>query len=157
VRVHRELLERQRVPESLVGKGIWDERFESIRGFERHLTRNGTVIRKFFLHVSRDEQKRRFLERLDRPEKHWKFSGADAAERQHWKAYMKAYEDVVRHTATPESPWFVVPADNKWFTRIVVAAAVIDALASLDLRYPKVGEAKRKELAAARADLLAES
>ena len=156
VRVHRELLERQRIPPSLVTKSIWKERYESIRDFERHLTRNGTVIRKFFLHVSRDEQKKRFLERLDRPDKHWKFSGSDAAERQHWKAYMKAYEEMVRHTATPEAPWFVVPADNKWFTRVVVAAAVIDALASLDLHYPKVGKAKLKELAAARAALMAE-
>jgi len=156
VRVHRELLERQRIPPALVTKHIWKERYESIRDFERHLTRNGTVIRKFFLHVSRDEQKQRFLERLDRPDKHWKFSGSDAAERRHWKAYMEAYEEMVRHTATPESPWFVVPANHKWFTRVVVAAAVIDALASLDLEYPKVGKAKRKELAAARAALLAD-
>jgi len=156
VRVHRELLERQRIPPSLVGKRVWKERYESIRDFERHLTRNGTVIRKFFLHVSPEEQKRRFLDRLDRPDKHWKFSASDAAEREYWDAYMEAYEDMVRHTATPESPWFVVPADHKWFTRVVVAAAVIDALASLDLRYPKVGKARLKALATARAALLQE-
>ena len=157
VRVHRELLERQRIPPSLVGRRVWKERYESIRDFERHLTRNGTVIRKFFLHVSRDEQKQRFLDRLDRPEKHWKFSAADAAERRHWRAYMKAYEDMVRHTATPNAPWYVVPADHKWFTRTVVAAAIVDALASLDLKYPKVGKARRTELEAARAALVADN
>jgi len=156
VRVHPELLERQRIPPSLVGTRIWEERFESIRTFERHLTRNGTVIRKFFLHVSRDEQKQRFLDRLDRPEKHWKFSASDVAERRRWDAYMKAYEDMVRHTATPEAPWYVVPADHKWFTRLVVAAAIVDALASLDLKYPKVGRARQKEIEAAKAALLAQ-
>ena len=156
VRVHPELLERQRIPPSLVGKRIWAERFENIRSFERHLTRNGTVIRKFFLHVSRDEQKQRFLDRLDRPEKHWKFSVSDVVERRRWDAYMKAYEDMVRHTATPDAPWYVVPADHKWFTRLVVAAAIVDALASLDLKYPKVGRARRKEVEAAKAALLAQ-
>jgi len=156
VRVHGELLERQRIPR-LVGKGIWKERYESIRDFERHLTRNGTVIRKFFLHVSRDEQKQRFIDRLDRPEKHWKFSASDVAERRHWHAYMEAYENMVRHTATPEAPWYVVPADHKWFTRTVVAAAIVDALASLDLKYPQVGKARLTELEAARAGLVADN
>jgi PPK2 family polyphosphate:nucleotide phosphotransferase len=154
VRVHPELLAHQKMPPSLVTKGIWKERAEDIVSFERYLARNGTVIRKFFLHVSRDEQKRRFLERIENPEKNWKFSPTDAKERAHWKAYMEAYEDTIRRTATPEAPWYVVPADNKWFTRIVVAAAVIDALASLGLEYPEVSDAKRKDLAAAKRVLL---
>ena len=120
-----------------------------------YLTRNGTVVRKFFLHVSNEEQQRRFLSRLDEPEKNWKFSANDAKERRFWDDYMHAYEETIRGTATKDSPWYVVPADNKWFTRVVVAAAVIDALASLDLHFPKVDEAKRKELAAARTALLA--
>jgi PPK2 family polyphosphate:nucleotide phosphotransferase len=156
VRVHPEILGRQKLPAPLVTKGIWQERFEDINHFERYLTRNGTVIRKFFLHVSRAEQRRRFLERLEQPEKNWKFSLADAQERQHWKQYMQAYEDMIRHTATPHAPWFVVPADQKWFTRVVVAAAVIDALADLALEYPKVDAAKKKDLEAARAALKAE-
>lgn len=156
VRVHRELLDRQHLPASLVGKRIWKERYQSIRDFERHLTRNGTIVRKFLLHVSRDEQKRRFLDRIDRPDKQWKFSSTDTDDRRHWNAYMEAYEDVVRHTATPEAPWFVVPADHKWFTRIVVAGVVVETLASLDLSYPKVDRVKRRELAAARRALLAE-
>lgn len=150
VRVHPEFLAKQQLPPRLVTKRIWKERFEDIRDVERHLFRSGVLVRKFFLHVSKKEQKKRFLERLDRPEKNWKFSASDVAEREHWDEYMAAYEDMVRHTATPEAPWFVVPADNKWFTRIVVAAAVGEALASLKLHYPVVGEAKRKELAAAR-------
>jgi PPK2 family polyphosphate:nucleotide phosphotransferase len=156
VRVHPEFLEKQRLPFDLVTKGIWNERFQDIRSFERYLTRNGVAIRKFFLHVSKGEQKRRFLERLETPEKNWKFSATDTQERGHWSAYMAAYEDMIRNTATKDAPWYVVPADNKWFTRVVVAAAIIDALASLDVKYPKVGPEKLKELAAARRALLAE-
>jgi PPK2 family polyphosphate:nucleotide phosphotransferase len=155
VRVHSELLAKQKVPPRLITKSIWEDRYEDIRNIERYLTRNGVVIRKFFLHVSAGEQKKRFLERLDNPTKNWKFSSADSRERGFWKDYMKAYEDAICNTATEEAPWFVVPADNKWFTRVVVAAAVIDALASLDLRYPKVDEAKRQELAAAKRELTA--
>jgi PPK2 family polyphosphate:nucleotide phosphotransferase len=150
VRVHPEILERQKLPAELITKNIWEERHKDIRNFERYLSRNGILIRKFFLHVSKGEQKKRFLERLDKPEKNWKFSAGDAAERQHWDSYMEAYEDAIRDTATRAAPWYVVPADNKWFTRIVVAAAVIDALASLDLEYPKVGKEQMRELAAAR-------
>lgn len=150
VRVHPEYLAKQKLPPELVAGDIWKERFHDIRAFERYLSRNGVLIRKFFLHVSRKEQKRRFMERLDRPEKNWKFSSADVQERGFWKDYMDAYEDMIRHTATKEAPWYVVPADNKWFTRLVVAAAVIDALSSLGLHYPEVGPEKRKELAAAR-------
>lgn len=150
VRVHEEILAKQKLPEKLVTKHIWDERFQDIRNFEKYLTRNGTIVRKFFLHVSRGEQKKRFLERIDNPEKNWKFSSADAKERGHWDEYMKAYEDMIRNTSTKDSPWFVVPADNKWFTRLVVAAAVIEALASLELEYPEVGENKLIELAEAK-------
>jgi PPK2 family polyphosphate:nucleotide phosphotransferase len=156
VRVHPGILASQKIPAPLVTKHIWRDRFEDINAFERYLTRNGVAIRKFFLHVSKAEQRKRFLERLERPDKNWKFSMADAKERGCWKDYMRAYEDMIRHTATPEAPWFVVPADNKWFTRVVVAGAVIDALADLDLHYPKVGKAKKKELAAARVALKAE-
>jgi PPK2 family polyphosphate:nucleotide phosphotransferase len=155
VRVHPEFLAGQKLPERCVTKRIWDERFQDIRAFERYLHRNGTIVLKFFLHVSRDEQKRRFLERLDLPEKNWKFSATDAKSRAFWDDYMKAYEETIRETATKDSPWYVVPADNKWFTRVVVAAAVIDALASLDLAYPIVNEAKKKELAEARKLLIA--
>ena len=150
VRVHKEILDRQKLPEKLISKHIWDERFQDIRNFEKYLNRNGTIVKKFFLHVSKDEQKRRFLERIDKPEKNWKFSSADAKERGHWDEYMKAYEDMIRNTATKDSPWYVVPADNKWFTRLVVSAAVIDSLASLDLEYPEVGETKLKELTEAK-------
>jgi len=153
VRVHPELLKKQKMPPELVGDDIWKDRFQDIRAFERYLGRNGVLVRKFFLHVSKQEQKRRFLERLDNPAKNWKFSASDAAEREHWGAYMKAYEDMIRHTATTGAPWFVVPADNKWFTRVIVAAAVIDGLASLDLAYPEVSKAQREQLAAARAAL----
>ncbi|NLF39941.1 polyphosphate kinase 2 family protein [bacterium] len=156
VRVHEGLLAKQKIPKRLVDKRIWKNRFEDIAAFERYLHRNGILVRKFFLHVSHKEQKKRFLERLERPDKHWKFSATDARERQYWKDYMAAYEDMIRHTATKDSPWYVVPADSKWFTRIVVAAAVIDALASLKLRYPEVGREKMKELAAAKRELLAE-
>jgi len=155
VRVHPELLAKQKVPPHLITKDIWEARYEDIRNVERYLTRNGVVIRKFFLHVSADEQKKRFLERLDDPVKNWKFSSNDARERGFWKDYMKAYEDMICNTATDDAPWYVVPADNKWFTRVVVAAAVIDALDSLDLRYPEVGEAQRKELAVAKKELTA--
>ena len=155
-RVHPEILARQKLPRHLVTKDVWEERFEDIRSFERYLTRNGVVVRKFFLHVSRKEQKRRFLDRLDDPAKNWKFSTSDVKERASWKAYMEAYEDTIRHTASKFAPWYVVPANNKWFTRIVVAAAIIDALASLDLEYPEVDEAKLKELRAARRALVAE-
>ncbi|HJU60671.1 MAG TPA: polyphosphate kinase 2 family protein [Candidatus Binatia bacterium] len=150
VRVHREFLEKQKLPPKLVTKDIWNERFQDIRNFERYLTRNGVVIRKFFLHVSNKEQKKRFLERIEEPEKNWKFSANDAKEREHWDEYMEAYEDMIRNTAMKGAPWYVVPADNKWFTRVVVAAAVIDALADLDLHYPKVSDEKLKELAAAK-------
>jgi PPK2 family polyphosphate:nucleotide phosphotransferase len=150
VRVHREFLGAQKLPPELVTKKIWEERFRDIRGFEEYLARNGVVVRKFFLHVSKKEQKRRFLERLENPEKNWKFSPNDVKEREFWNDYMAAYEDTIRNTATNDAPWYVVPADNKWFTRVVIAAAVIDALASLDLEYPKVAKEKRKELAAAK-------
>jgi PPK2 family polyphosphate:nucleotide phosphotransferase len=154
VRVHRELLAKEKLPPELVTKNIWEERFNDIRNFEQYLTRNGVLVRKFFLHVSKGEQLKRFLNRLDEPKKSWKFSAADVREREFWDNYMDAYENMVRHTATEESPWYVIPADNKWFTRVVVAAAVIDTLWSLDLRFPKVDEAKRKELADARKALL---
>ena len=155
VRVHPEYLRNQRLPSKLVGKDIWKERYEDICNVERYLSRNGVIIRKFFLHVSKKEQKNRFLERLDNPAKNWKFSPADAKEREHWDAYMEAYEEMIRHTASKHAPWYVVPADNKWFTRVVVGAAVIEALASLDLEFPKVGKEKLKELQATRAALLA--
>jgi polyphosphate kinase 2 (PPK2 family) len=156
VRVHREFLAKQQLPPPLVKKGIWQERFQDIRSFERYLARNGVVIRKFFLHVSKEEQKRRFLERVDTPAKNWKFSANDAKERGYWDAYMAAYEDMIRNTATKRAPWYVVPADNKWFTRLIVAAAVIDALASLDLKYPSVGPEKLKDLATVKRALQAE-
>ena len=154
VRVHPEFLEKQHLPPRLVTKDIWKDRFRDIRNFERYLTNNGVIVRKFFLHVSKKEQKRRFLERLDTPEKNWKFSTQDIKEREFWGDYMKAYEDTIRHTATTDAPWYVVPADNKWFTRVVVAAAVVDTLASLDLRYPKIDDEKRKDLAAAKRTLM---
>ncbi|HYY28228.1 MAG TPA: polyphosphate kinase 2 family protein [Chthoniobacterales bacterium] len=156
VRVHPELLAKQKIPRQLMSKNIWEERFEDIRNIERYLTRNGVIIRKFFLHVSAGEQKKRFLERIDNPAKNWKFSSNDSRERAFWKDYMKAYEDMVCNTATDYAPWYVVPADNKWFTRVVVAAVVVDALAELDLRYPEVGEAQRQQLAVAKEELLAD-
>jgi PPK2 family polyphosphate:nucleotide phosphotransferase len=155
VRVHPEFLAGQKLPEECVTKNIWDERFQDIRAFERYLHRNGTVVQKFFLHVSKKEQQRRFLERLENPDKNWKFSANDAKERGFWGDYMKAYEETIRETATEDSPWYVVPADNKWFTRVIVASAIIDTLASLNLQYPKVSAAKKKELAEAREVLLA--
>jgi PPK2 family polyphosphate:nucleotide phosphotransferase len=156
VRVHRELLERQRIPRELVGKKIWDQRYAHIRAFEDYLSRNGFVIRKFFLNVSYAEQRRRFLERLDNPEKHWKFSSADVREREHWNEYMAAYQTMIQNTASEAAPWYVVPADKKWYTRLIVAAAAIDAMASLNLGYPKVGAKQMKELASARKILLDE-
>jgi PPK2 family polyphosphate:nucleotide phosphotransferase len=154
VRVHPEILKSQKTPPSLVTKKIWDERFEDIRGLERHMTRSGTVIRKFFLNLSKKEQKRRFLERLEEPEKNWKFSAADIRERKYWDDYQDAYEDMIRNTATEDAPWYVVPADNKWFTRLVVSMALVETLESLDLAYPKVDPEKRKELEAAKKILL---
>ena len=150
VRVHPEFLKRQRLPEELVAKDLWKERFEDIRNLEQHLVRNGTVIRKFFLNVSNEEQSRRFLARLDEPDKNWKFSDADVKERQHWNEYMKAYEDMIRHTATPEAPWYVVPANHKWFMHLMVSAAIIDTLETLDLAYPQVDSDRLKELQNAR-------
>jgi len=150
VRVHPEILAKQKVPPSLITKRIWEERFQDIRGFERYLARNGILVVKFFLHLSANEQKRRFLERAEEPEKNWKFSGSDMAERSHWDEYQDAYEDMIRNTTTKDSPWYVVPADNKWFTRVVVGAAIVDTLASLDLAYPKVDKKRREEIASAR-------
>ena len=150
VRVHKEMLERERIPRSLVTKNIWDDRFADINAYEQYLSRNGVVIRKFFLNLSREEQKKRFMSRLDEPSKNWKFSAADIAERERWSDYMAAYEEMIQHTATPHAPWYVVPADKKWYTRLVVSAAIIDALEDLNLRYPVVGAAQRKELKAAR-------
>jgi PPK2 family polyphosphate:nucleotide phosphotransferase len=154
VRVHPEFLARQKIPPELVTSDIWKDRFQDIRNFERYLVRNGIVIRKFFLHVSKKEQKKRFLERVENPAKNWKFSASDLEERKFWEKYMEAYEEMIRQTAAPDAPWFVVPADNKWFTRVVIAAAVIDALASLNLSYPEVGKEKRKELAAVKRALM---
>ncbi|MBL8873363.1 MAG: polyphosphate kinase 2 family protein [Planctomycetaceae bacterium] len=156
VRVHKQILENQKLPPSLITKNIWDDRFEDIRNFEKYLTRNGVIIRKFFLNVSREEQKKRFMERLDHPEKNWKFSAADVKERGYWDDYMDAYQDMIRNTSTPDCPWYVVPADNKWYTRIVIAAAIIEALGSLDLHYPKVNAAMREELRLAREKLVGE-
>jgi PPK2 family polyphosphate:nucleotide phosphotransferase len=154
VRVHRAALKSEKLPPSRVTKDIWEERFEDIQCFERHMARNGTVIRKFFLHLSKKEQKRRFLARLEEPEKNWKFSAADIHERAYWDDYQKAYEDMIRNTATRHAPWYVVPADNKWFTHLVVAAAIVETLEELGLSYPKVDPAKQKELQAARKTLL---
>jgi PPK2 family polyphosphate:nucleotide phosphotransferase len=153
VRVHPEILAGQHLPARFVGKKVWDQRLEDIAGYERYLARNGFAILKFFLNVSKKEQKRRFLERLDEPEKHWKFSTSDVRERAHWKGYMQAYEEAIRATAAEHAPWFVVPADEKWFTRLVVAAAIVETLEGLDLAFPKVPDAKREELALARAQL----
>lgn len=156
VQVHPEMLKKQRVPERLITSKVWKHRYEDIRAFESHLSRNGTLVRKFFLNVSAEEQKRRFLDRANDPAKNWKFSSSDMKERAHWDSYAKAYQKMIRETATPESPWYVVPADNKWYTRIVVASAIIDALASLKLRYPTVDAQKLEELAEAKAVLMRE-
>ena len=153
VKVHQDILAKQKLPKTLVTKRIWEERYEDIRAFERYLARQGYLVLKFFLHVSKKAQRERFLERLDRPEKNWKFSLADAKERGYWGAYQRAYEDMIRATAAPHAPWYVVPADKKWFSRLVVAGAVIEAIERLGLAYPKVDEAKKKELQAARAAL----
>jgi PPK2 family polyphosphate:nucleotide phosphotransferase len=151
VRVHPQILARQKLPPALVTDRIWKERYQDIRDFERFLSRNGTVIRKFFLHVSREEQRARFLARLDEPEKNWKFSAADVAERRHWDEYMKAYQDALEATSTDEAPWYVIPADHKWFTRLAVADVIVEAMEGLDLHFPEVSEAQRQELARARA------
>jgi len=153
VRVHREMLERQQLPPEVVGRKVWDDRLADIAAFERYLARNGVLILKFFLNVSRKEQKRRFMERLDHPEKNWKFSAADVKERSFWNDYMRAYQEAIRGTAAKHAPWYVVPADKKWYTRLVVAAAIVDAINRLDLAYPKVDAAQRRALAAARATL----
>lgn len=153
VRVHQELLAKQHLPPQLITKKIWAERMEDMCCFESFLTRNGIIVRKFFLNVSKEEQKRRFLKRLDEPEKNWKFSEADVHERQHWDEYMKAYEEMIQQTATPYAPWYVVPADHKWFTRLVVSSVIIQTLKDLKLSYPKVDPARRKELEAARSAL----
>ena len=156
VRVHQNILGKQQLPSELVTKNIWRERFEDINGYERYLGRQGVLVRKFFLYVSKDEQRKRFLERLAEPEKHWKFSPADVGERSHFASYMAAYEDMIRHTATETAPWYVVPADRKWFTRLVVSAAIIDAIESLDPRYPEVDPAVRAEFKKMKASLEAE-
>jgi PPK2 family polyphosphate:nucleotide phosphotransferase len=153
VRVHPKILENEKLPEPLVTKHIWQERFEDINNYERYAVRNGIAVVKFFLHLSKKEQKRRFLERLDTPQKNWKFSAADVKERQFWDAYQDAYEDMIRHTASKHAPWYVVPADNKWFTRIVVAQAVVEALTAMDLKYPKLTSVARAELKLARQQL----
>jgi PPK2 family polyphosphate:nucleotide phosphotransferase len=153
VRVHKELLEREKMPPSLVTKDIWNERFADINAYEQYLSRNGVVIRKFFLNLSKEEQKRRFLKRLDEPDKNWKLSSADIAERERWPEYMTAYEEMIQNTATPHAPWYVVPADNKWYTRLVVAAAIVHAMEDLNLHYPTVDADQRKELKAARTAL----
>jgi PPK2 family polyphosphate:nucleotide phosphotransferase len=155
VRVHPEFLDKQKLSPKLITENIWKSRFKDIRNFERYLSHNGTIIRKFYLHLSKGEQKRRFLGRLNDPDKNWKFSSNDTKEREHWRDYMTAYEETIRRTATKSAPWYVVPADNKWFTRVVVAAAVIEALSSLDLAYPHVGKEKLEELEAARQALTA--
>jgi PPK2 family polyphosphate:nucleotide phosphotransferase len=154
VRVHPEFLAKQKIPPELVTKRIWDERFEDIRNWERYLTRNGIKVVKFFLHLSKKEQRRRFLERAEQLEKNWKFSASDMAEREHWDEYQEAYEQMIRNTATKDSPWYVVPADNKWFTRVIIAAAVVDTLASLNLAYPTVDKARLEEIAKAKQALL---
>jgi PPK2 family polyphosphate:nucleotide phosphotransferase len=156
VRVHREYLEKEHLPPELVEKNIWRARFEDICNLESYLTRNGIVIRKFFLHVSKEEQRQRFLRRLDEPEKNWKFSEGDVRERAYFNAYMHAYEDMIRHTATTQAPWYVVPADHKWFMHAVVSSAILETLRSLKLSYPVVDKDRRKGLAAARAKLLRE-
>ena len=156
VRVHQEFLTAQKTPPKLVDKGIWDERLTDIARFEDYLTRQGVVILKFYLNLSRKEQKKRFMERLDKPDKNWKFSASDVRERRYWDDYVHAYEEAIQTTASKDAPWFVVPADNKWFTRLVVAAAIVEAVEELDLKYPKVTAEQKKDLAAARAELEAE-
>jgi PPK2 family polyphosphate:nucleotide phosphotransferase len=157
VRVHEDILKRQKLPPQVMGKRIWDERLADIAHFEGYLTRQGVVILKFFLNLSREEQKKRFMKRLDTPEKNWKFSASDVHERRYWRDYMRSFEDAIRATASEHAPWYVVPADNKWFTRLVVAAAIVEAVEQLDLAYPKVSAEQKKELAAAREELARES
>jgi len=154
VRVHRHLLDNQQLPKELMGKDIWEQRYEDIRNFEKYLTRNGVIVMKFFLHLSRGEQKKRFLERLEMPQKNWKFSMADIKERGFWKDYEKAFEEMIESTATKYAPWFVIPADNKWFSRLAVAGAIIDRLHALDLQFPEVDAEKKAELARVRKALL---
>ena len=156
VRVHPTLLRAERLPDELITKHIWDQRYEDINAYEEYLTRNGVMIRKFFLHVSKEEQKKRFLERLEDPKKNWKFAMADVSERGFWKNYQEAYEEMIQNTAAKHAPWFVVPADNKWFTRLIVASAIIQALDELHLSFPEVDKARKKELEAVRASLLAQ-
>jgi PPK2 family polyphosphate:nucleotide phosphotransferase len=153
VRVHEDILKRQNLPPAVLSKGIWDERLSDIAHFEDYLSRQGTVVLKFFLHLSRKEQKKRFMERLDKPDKHWKFSASDVHERQFWGDYMHAFQEAIRATASKRAPWYVVPADNKWFTRLIVAAAIVEAMEKLDLAYPTVDSNKKKELQTARAAL----
>jgi len=157
VRVHEDILKRQKLPPALVSERIWDERLADIAHFEDYLTRQGTIILKFFLHVSRNEQKKRFMERLDKPDKHWKFSAADVHERQFWDDYMRAFDEAIRATASKHAPWYVVPADNKWFTRLVVAAAIVQAVEALELTYPEIDAETKKELVAARTALARET
>jgi PPK2 family polyphosphate:nucleotide phosphotransferase len=157
VRVHPEVLGNEKLPPSVVTRDIWKERFEDISGFERYLARNGTVIRKCFLHVSKEEQRRRLLERLDEPAKNWKFQIGDLAERERWDDYMRAYEQALSKTSTKHAPWFIVPADHKWFTRLVIAEILIEALESLDLQFPKLSKAQLEALAEARKRLMAEA
>jgi len=156
VRVHADVLQHEKLPKSLVTKDIWSDRFEDINAYERYLTRNGIAVVKVFLHLSKKEQKRRFLDRLDVPEKNWKFSAADVRERQFWDDYQNAYEDLIRNTAHPHAPWYVVPADNKWFSRLIVAGAIVHALKELKLSYPKVDAAQKAELEKAKESLLNE-
>ena len=156
VRVHPTFLRAQKIPDRLLTKHIWEERYEDIKNFERYLAHNGVVIRKFFLHVSKEEQKKRFLERLEDSKKNWKFSMADVQERGFWKDYQEAYEEMIQQTASKHAPWYVVPADNKWFTRLVVAGAILEALSDLNLAFPDVDKAKKKELQTVRASLLAQ-
>ncbi|MBN2450046.1 MAG: polyphosphate kinase 2 family protein [Lentisphaeria bacterium] len=153
VRVHPEILDAQKLPRDLVTKRIWEERFQDMRNVERYLTRNGIVMLKFCLNLSAEEQKQRFLARLDEPDKHWKFAPEDVREREYWERYRSAYEEMIRGTASSWAPWYVVPADHKWYTRLVVAAAVVSTLSSLDLKYPALDPERRKDLAAARAAL----
>jgi PPK2 family polyphosphate:nucleotide phosphotransferase len=156
VRVHPEILQKQRLSPKLIGKDIWQERFDDIRAFEKHMARNGTVILKFFLHVSKEEQKKRFLDRIDEPDKSWKFNPGDVEERKLWDKYMEAYEDMIRNTSTDHAPWYVVPADRKWFTRLVVAAAIKETMQGLGLEYPKLDAAAREALVKARQALTSE-
>ena len=154
VRVHQEFLAKQHLPPELVTKNIWKERFQDIRNLEKYLAHNGVVVRKFFLHLSKEEQKKRFLARLDEPEKNWKFSEADVHERQYWDDYMSAYEDMIRHTSTPDAPWYVIPADHKWFSHIAVSSAIIQTLEDLNLQTPTIDKTRRKHLDSAREALL---